>query len=69
MVSDTTVTGVDTTVVPVDTAVTGVDSSATVSDTSVPASRWCPLTEDAQGLNVGTTRKKKGEGSINQGRD
>jgi hypothetical protein len=67
VVSDTTVTGVDTTVVPVDTAVTGVDSSATVSDTSVPASRWCPLTEDAQGLNVGTTRKKKGEGSIISG--
>ena len=64
VVSDTTVTGVDTTAVPVDTTVIGVDTSAIVSDTSVPASRWCPLTDDAQGLKVGTTRKKKGEGTV-----
>jgi uncharacterized delta-60 repeat protein len=67
VVSDTTVTGVDTSVVPIDTAVTGVDSAATESDSTASANLWCPLTEDAQGLKVGTTRKKKGEGSIISG--
>jgi hypothetical protein len=63
-VSDTTVTGVDTTAVPVDTAVTGVITTATVNDSSASASQWCPLTDDAQRLKVGTTRKKKGEGTV-----
>ena len=67
VVSDTTVTGVDTSVVPIDTAVTGIDSTATISDGTASSNQWCPLTEDAQGLKVGTTRKKKGEGSIISG--
>lgn len=67
VVSDTTVTGVDTSVVPIDTAVTGIDSTATISDGTASSNQWCPLTEDAQGLKVGTARKKKGEGSIISG--
>jgi hypothetical protein len=64
VVSDTTVTGMDTSVVPIDTAVTGVDTAATANDSSASASQWCPLTEDTEGLKVGATRKKKGEGTI-----
>ena len=67
VVADTTVTGVDTTVVPANTTVTGVDSTATVSDSSASANQWCPLGEDTQRLKVGTTRKKKGEGTIISG--
>jgi hypothetical protein len=63
-VFDTEVTGVDTTAIPVDTSVTGADTAATVGDASASAIQWCPLTDDTQGLKVGATRKKKGEGTI-----
>jgi len=63
-VSDTTASITDTNAVAAVIEITDVDTTAAVSDTSTSASKWCPLTEDAQGLKVGTTRKKKGEGTV-----